>query len=112
MENQSLRKSMGMTEQDSGVLVARVFTSTPAYRVLQKGDIVTSIDGVPISKAGTVPYGRGGRVSFHHLVTMKSSGKAIVLDILRDGERQSLQYKVRANAESALVPVYESQQPE
>lgn len=49
MENDNLRKFYGMTDADTGVLVAFVNPLTPAGSLLRKGDVVLDMDGIRVS---------------------------------------------------------------
>lgn len=113
MENKALRKCMNMSPDDSGVLVRRVMKTSPANKVLKPEDIVTSIDGVSVSNAGTVPYRSGERISFHYIITTKFTGDIVDVGILRNGKHLQVQYELRDSSENLLVPVRERRrQPE
>ncbi|CAN8069415.1 unnamed protein product [Agarophyton chilense] len=107
MENKSLRKCMNMKPQQSGVLVRKVMKTSPAFSVLKPEDIVTSIDAVSVSNAGTVPYRSGERIAFHYIITTKFTGDIVKLNILRNGEPLAIQYELRESSENLLVPVRE-----
>jgi S1-C subfamily serine protease len=49
MESDHLRKFYGMSEADTGVLVAEVFPLAPARDMLKKGDVILSMDGIRVS---------------------------------------------------------------
>ncbi|KAI0564464.1 serine-type endopeptidase isoform 1 [Gracilaria domingensis] len=113
MENKSLRRCMNMKPGESGVLVRRVMKTSPAHKVLKPEDIVTSIDGVSVSNAGTVPYRSGERIAFHYIITTKFTGDIVKLKILRNGEPLEIEYELRDSSENLLVPVREQRrQPE
>lgn len=103
MENRSLRKSMKMADGDSGILIRRVHRSSPAFQVLQEGDVVKAIDGIPISNAGTIPYCSGEQISFHHIVNEKFIGATIRLEILRAGRNTEITCKLGGTSDNFLV---------
>ncbi len=49
MESDNLRKFYRMAELDTGVLVAQVFPLAPAKNILQRGDVILSMDGIRVS---------------------------------------------------------------
>lgn len=113
MENISLRRSMKMKDGENGILVRRVDKTSNALTVLKEGDIITHIDGVEVSNAGTVPYRSGERISFHYIITTKFTGERVKLRIIRDGEKKDIEYALGEISKSHLVPVHDQRrQPE
>lgn len=75
-----LRTHYGAPE-DQGVLVAAISDDSPASKAgLQAGDVLMSIDGKPLSSAG----------SLRRMIREHASGDAVELEIIRDGSRQTL----------------------
>ncbi|OSX71113.1 hypothetical protein BU14_0592s0009 [Porphyra umbilicalis] len=60
-----------------GVLVKRVDACGDVARVLRRGDVLTAIDGVAVSSAGTVPFRRGERIHFSYLIASKFVGDEV-----------------------------------
>ena len=113
MENSAMRRYMNMKPEESGILVRKVMKTSPAHKVLKQSDIVTAIDDIQISNAGTVPYRSGERISFHYIITTKFTGDDTTLNIIREGKRMSVTYELRDSTENLLVPVHENRrQPE
>lgn len=109
MENISLRKSMKMADTESGIMVRRVHKTSLAFQVLREGDVVTAIEGISISNAGTVPYIFGERISFHHVISNKFVGDSVRFQVLRQGKSMQITYKLGEVGENLLVPVHERQ---
>lgn len=113
MENISLRRSMKMKDDENGILVRRVDKTSEAPKVLKEGDIITHIDGVEVSNAGTVPYRSGERISFHYIITTKFTSDHVRLRIIRNGEKKDVEYALGEITRSHLVPVHDQRrQPE
>jgi len=108
LENKDMRASLGLTTPDLGVLVKHVEKPTLAAEKLSKGDVVTHIDGVPISSGGTVPYRSGARISFTYLCTRKFVGDTVTLTIVRKGAVTDVSYPLGKVTDPLLVPVHES----
>ena len=64
-------------EGQKGVLVRRVEPTSPASKVLEKGDVLLSFDGTNIASDGTVPFRSGERISFSYLVSLKFTGDQV-----------------------------------
>lgn len=108
LENKDMRLSLSLTTPDLGVLVKHVEKPTPAAEKLSKGDVVTHIDGVPISSGGTVPYRAGARITFTYLCTRKFVGDTVTLTIVRAGKVTDITYPLGNVTDPLLVPVHET----
>lgn len=93
MENEQLRKHYKMKDnKDTGVLIVSIASLAPASQVLQKGDVVMSIDGIRIANDGTIPFreGRGKfkeRVHLSYYFTQRFASDHVSFEILRNGKR-------------------------
>lgn len=75
----TLAESFNM-QHPEGALVAQVMPNGPATRVLESGDVITRFDGKPITTAADLPP----------MVGNTPLGKRVELEVLRDGQRQSV----------------------
>ena len=102
IENASLREYAGLTGGRTGVLITRVVHGSSADGVLQPGDVLTAIDGVPIASDGSVPLRAHDRVHFSHLISRRQIGEHASVELLRSGEHHRLDVALRKLA--TLVP--------
>lgn len=107
-ENPYLRRALKLSSAQSGVLVTWVAETSDASRVLRRRDIVTHIDGVSVSNAGTVPFRSGERIGLEFLVTSKFSHDFITVTFLRDGVVMSEAYQLSSMGDHRLVPVHDA----
>eukprot|EP00871_Galdieria_phlegrea_P002145 jgi/Galph1/2931/GphlegSOOS_G1600.1 len=105
MENQYLRDSFRLKDDDGGVLVKKVAPTSLCSSVLRKGDVVTHFDDILIASDGTVAYRGGERINFHYLVTLKFVGEYCKLRFIRDGTPMETSYPLEELP--LLVPVHE-----
>lgn len=112
MENQYLRRAYGMESSSSGILVTWVAETVDATRVLKKGDVITHMDGISISNAGTIPFRNGERIDLDYLVTSKFSGDPISVTFQRDGKRHEESYKLSKMGAHSLVQVHDARHME
>lgn len=114
MENRSLRAAMGVPDLEHGILVRSVAETSDVAGKLQSGDIVTSIDGVPVSHSGTVPFVEqpGERIAFTYLVTRRFVGETMTLGVIRNGQQTQIEYALPALGSNRLVPLYHDSQPQ
>lgn len=108
MENVHLRRALGMASGESGVLVKWVAETCDAARVLQKGDIITHIDDISVSNAGTVPFRSGERIGLNFLVTNKFTGDLLKVELWRNGERRQESFRLSRMGEHRLVQTHDA----
>lgn len=95
MESEHIRKSMGMTPEQTGILVNKVYPLSDALDVLHKDDVILSIAGSPIGNDGTIPFRDGGeRISFRYAILSKFEGDPVAMQILRKGVVLDVEVKV------------------
>jgi S1-C subfamily serine protease len=83
LQNPAQRHSLGLKDDDRGVLVGTVIAAGPAANSLQAGDVLLTIDDHPIASDGTVEL-EGSRVDMPEVVERKFKGDKVKLDIWRD----------------------------
>jgi S1-C subfamily serine protease len=102
IESECMREYVGLTAGQTGVLVTRVVHGSSADGVLDEGDVLTAIDGMPIASDGSIPLRTHDRVNFSYLVSRHQIGGTATVDIVRRGEPRCLTIALRKLA--ALVP--------
>lgn len=93
LESDSLRQYLKMPSNTTGVLVDRVAPLGTLCGAIERGDVITQIDGHTVSNEGKVPIEVRGRKVFipgDALVTTKAKGATTRFEILRDGETMEL----------------------
>lgn len=113
MDSPALRRYFNMSATDTGILVCDIKRTAPAFQVLRRDDIITHIEEVPVSNAGTIPVDFAEPLPFHYRISNKHPGENVQLGVLRDGSPMQLEYELREASEHVLVPVRELRaQPE
>ena len=107
LENESLRRLCGMRPGQQGVLIDQIQWDSSAWGALLEGDILTSLDGVPIANDGTFLFERDMRLSFSHLVTMHLVGETVQVEIRRHGKPMNLAIRMKAREELVPGPLYD-----
>ncbi len=92
--NPAARHALGLTDDDSGVLVGSVYGGGSSEGIVKPGDVLLAIDGLPIASDATIPMDNDS-VPLAEVVERKFKGDAVTLDILRD--RQPMQLKIPLN---------------
>ena len=85
MENPNLRSQFGMAENQTGVLVNRVYPDSPATGIVRPGDVILSVGGTAVANDGTIEFRKGERTSFEYLIQHKHINDRVRGKVLRDG---------------------------
>jgi S1-C subfamily serine protease len=94
LENISYRRYLGMKDGQSGVLVTIVTPGGGADKHLHPGDVIMSIDSVPIANDGTVPFMQG-RIFYSYLIDAKQIGETIDMAVHRKGKTLRIRYPLK-----------------
>ncbi len=95
LRNPAHRRALGLPDDGRGIVVCSVTSSGPAGGVLQRGDVLLSIDGHPIASDGFVEL-EGERVEMSEVVERKFKGEQVKFSIRRN--RQPLEVTVTLRA--------------
>ena len=93
MQNPAQRHYLGLEDDDRGILVSTVIDAGPCGKVLEKGDVILSIDGHSIASDAFVDY-EGGRVQMPEVVERKFKGDTVKLELVRDKQPMSVDIKL------------------
>ncbi len=90
IENPSLKEYYHLAEEEGGILVVDIVHNSILKEVLQKEDIITSIDGHKIESDGTVEFRPNQYTHFKYFIDVHQYGDKVSLEVLRRGEKLSL----------------------
>jgi len=103
MENPTLKNYYGLDEKTTGKLVADIVYNAPVIDVIQKGDIITSIDGHNIEDDGTVAFREHEYTDFGYYVDMHQMGESVKLNIIREGKKMMVEAKLTRIPDDVLL---------
>lgn len=89
LHNPAMRRALGLTDTDTGVLVGNVYEGGSAQGLLFPGDILLSIDKLPIASDGTVEI-EGETVEMAEVVERKFKGDKVDFTVLRNGKTENV----------------------
>jgi S1-C subfamily serine protease len=87
LENRVLRKQVGLSKKDTGVLVSAVEWGSATSGVLKPGDALLKVAGYSIANNGTIRFQDRYRTLFDAALTTHFIGDRVRITYLRDGER-------------------------
>lgn len=86
LESPAAKAAYGLNDEQSGVLVIKVFSNSPAHGILRENDVVLSIDGVGIAGDSTISLSRTLQTNYKHAIDVKQIGDNVELTLSRHGE--------------------------
>lgn len=87
--NPDYRSYLKLENNNMGYLVSRVISSGSAEGILEKGDVLMTIDGYPVSSKGSILIG-GEQVKMEEAVERKFRGDTVELGIIRKGKNKTV----------------------
>jgi S1-C subfamily serine protease len=87
--NSAHRRALGLGTGDYGVMVSKVLSAGASHGILKIGDVLLSIDGLPIFSNGSVELD-GDRTLLAEVVERKFKGDSVSLGIFRNGEKMEV----------------------
>lgn len=85
LRNPAMRRHYGLTDPNSGVLVGDVIRGGTCDGVLQPGDVVLSVNGIPVDSSAMIELD-GEHVQLEELAERAFCGDVLRFSILRDGQ--------------------------
>ncbi len=105
MENPSMQAYYRLGEEQSGILVRKVYPGSPVQRLILPGDVLLSINGYDVANDGTVCFRGEERTSCLFAVQEKQIGESVMVKILREGREQYLSIPLSTTSSARrLVP--------
>ncbi|SHF24929.1 serine protease, S1-C subfamily, contains C-terminal PDZ domain [Microbulbifer donghaiensis] len=113
LESPSMKAAAGLSEDQDGALIVKVFGDSPAAQVLQPGDVLLEVDGYPVAADRTVEWRENQRTNYHYAVDRHHVGDKLPVRFSRDGAVQSAEVALAAAPPSRSLVLGEQfdQQP-
>ena len=86
MENPDMKRKYGLNDEQTGILVNRIYPGSPAEGILQRGDILLSVEGHPIADDGTVEFRPKERTSAMYFIDRHQIGEQASVEIFRESK--------------------------
>lgn len=102
-ENPGLKHSLKIPDSAQGVLVTRVARDAPVAGILQVGDVIVKVDGVPVAADGTIELRKGERTAFNYVYQLHQIGDHVRLEFLRDGGLKNAEVALGVRAGDCLL---------
>jgi S1-C subfamily serine protease len=87
LESPAAKSAYGLSKDQSGVLVIKVFEGSPAEAILQENDVILSIDGYEVAGDSTINVSDFLQTNYKYAIDLRQAGDSIQLVYARNGER-------------------------
>ena len=98
LENSSLRRSVRLPKNETGIYVNQITPGSSADKFLHLGDVLLEVDGHQIANDGSVLLRNGLRVDYEHYVVTHQLGELVRFTIWRDGVKQEIEVPLTTRA--------------
>ena len=95
LQNDALRDYLKVPAGETGVLALKATPYASCVGRIERDDVLTRIDGIPIENDGTVKID-GEFFEFTHIVEAKQIGETVTLTVRRKGEPTEIPVKLKA----------------
>jgi len=86
LESPAAKAAYGLSPDQNGVLVIKVFENSPADGILLENDVLLSIDRYNVAGDSTISLGRSLQTNYKHAIDLKQIGDEVALQIARQGQ--------------------------
>jgi len=111
LQNEALRAYLGVPAGETGVLALKATPYASCVGLIERDDVITKIDGIPIGNDGNVRID-GEFFEFTHLVEAKQIGETVTLTVRRKGELREIPVKLKAWGARMSPSILYDRQPE
>ena len=94
LDSPAAKKAYGLEEEDSGVLVIKVFDESPAQGIIQENDVILQIDDFTIEDDGSIRLSDELFTDYKHAVDLHHVGDTIRITYSRDGAEDTVRLQV------------------
>jgi S1-C subfamily serine protease len=106
MENLDIRRKYHMADDLTGVLVIKVYPDSPTGGILQREDIILSVDEKSVENDGTIAFRDGERTVFDFIIQNKYINDTVEMKVLRKEKVINAQINLSQSLKcSRLVPL-------
>ncbi|MDX1490423.1 MAG: serine protease [Pseudohongiellaceae bacterium] len=100
LESPAAKSAYGLSPDESGVLVIKVFEDSPAFGVLHENDVVLSIAGFDIAGDSTIHVNEFLQTNYKYAIDLLQNGESVELVYARNGEKNAVTLRAAKRQQS------------
>jgi hypothetical protein len=100
LDSPSAKKAYGLSDDQNGVIVIKVFDDAPAQGVLQKNDVILQIDDFNIAEDGSIRLSEDVLTDYRHAINLHHVGDSVDITYVRQGEVRTTSLDAREALDS------------
>lgn len=110
LHNPAMRQALGLAGDGQGVLVTNVAPTSSSDGFLKPGDVLTSLDGLPVDSAGMVTIA-GENMNLNEVVERKFAGDKVDVRFSRNGVSSKVDIPLKPLPWSRMYAIQYEQKP-
>jgi S1-C subfamily serine protease len=100
LDSPAAKKAYGLTEEQNGVMVIKVFDDAPAQGVLEENDVILQIDDFDIAEDGSIRLSDDVLTDYKHAIDLHHVGDSVDITYVREGEVRTTSLTAREALDS------------
>lgn len=100
LDSPAAKTAYGLSENQNGVLVIKVFDDSPAQGKLQENDIILNIDNYNIAEDGSIQLSDDMLTDYKHAIDLHHINDPVLIRYSRDGEIGSIELTAKRALDS------------
>ena len=100
LDSPAAKKAYGLSSEQNGVLVIKVFDEAPAQGLLQENDVILQIDDYVIAEDGTIRLSEDILTDYKHAIDLHHVGETVAITYSRQGKVQTVSLEARQALDS------------
>src|SRR6056300_1521265 len=100
LDSPAAKRAYGLTTEQDGVLVIKVFEDSPAFGLIEENDVIVSIDDFPIAEDGSIKLSDEIQTDYKHAIDLHLVGDSVALSLIRNGDPLDVTLEAREALDS------------
>ena len=100
LDSPAAKKAYGLSDDQNGVLVIKVFDDAPAQGMLEENDVILQIDDFDIAEDGSIRLSDDILTDYKHAIDLHHVGESVAITYARHGQVQTTKLDAREALDS------------
>ena len=100
LDSPAAKKAYGLSDDQDGVLVIKVFDDSPAHGEVFEDDVIVRIDDYDIAEDGSIKLSDDLQTDYKHAIDLHHAGEPVALSLVRAGKTVTAELEARQSLDS------------